>query len=496
MILTLEVSAPQGVKPGLLKRQRFGEEGGTIGRDAKSSWVLADGEVSVRHARITFRNRVFYIEDNKSTNGISLNSLDNRLVPSRPYALKSGDRIFIRPYEIYVSIAEDTSSPAPRPLAGSSHDADPFRSDDPFAPRGSLPGPLADAADSDGSDGQELNPLKLLPQQKQKPLPSRKAPAARDLEEGSLMEGYYRPSEIPPAPPAHAESDPFSIPVDYNPLAPDDPIVVPRPPDGGSGRSAGSHDTGRITPPIPAPRPVARARKPAPVTPRAIDNPSDDAGTPTLADVLAGAGFEGVAVTPELANSFGQILRVVVSGLMDVLHARQQIKEEFRLRLTHFRPADNNPLKFSANADDALHNLLIKRNAAYLAPVEAFEDAFEDLRHHQLAMLEGMRMAFEAMLAEFDPDRLQEQFDRQLSKGSLISIPAKLRYWDLYREFCKAMVKDKEANFLKLFGEEFARAYDEQFKRLKSDGRARTGRNEQAANRRGMNLLDRLTSNI
>ena len=132
MILTLEVGAPQGVKPGLLKRQRFGEEGGTIGRDAKSSWVLPDSEVSGRHARITYRNRVFYIEDNKSTNGISLNSLDNRLVPSRPYALKSGDRIFIRPYEIYVSIAEDTSPPAPRPLAGSSHDADPFRSDDPL----------------------------------------------------------------------------------------------------------------------------------------------------------------------------------------------------------------------------------------------------------------------------------------------------------------------------------------------------------------------------
>ena len=52
-------------------------------------------------------------------------------------------------------------------------------------------------------------------------------------------------------------------------------------------------------------------------------------------------------------------------------------------------------------------------------------------------MLEGMRMAFDAMLAEFDPDRLQEQFDRQLSKGSLISIPAKLRYWDLYRDSCQ-----------------------------------------------------------
>ena len=76
------------------------------------------------------------------------------------------------------------------------------------------------------------------------------------------------------------------------------------------------------------------------------------------------------------------------------------------MEMTHFRPADNNPLKFSANVDDALHNLLVKRNAAYLGPVEAFEDAFDDLRDHQLAMLAGMRVAFDSMLAEFDPDRL------------------------------------------------------------------------------------------
>ena len=254
---------------------------------------------------LPYRNHVFYIEDNKSTNGISLNSSDNRLVPSRPYALKSGDRIFIRPYEIYVSIAEDTSSPAPRPLAGPSHDADPFRSDDPFAPRVSMPGPLADAADSDGIDGQELNPLKLLPQQKQKPLPSRKAPAARDLEEGSLMEGYYRPAEIPPAPPAHAESDPFSIPVDYNPLAPDDPIVVPRPPDSGSGRTAGSHDTGRIAPPIPAPRAIARARKHGLSRPRARSTLLRMVrGPPTLADVLAGAGLEWRCRDPRAGKLF------------------------------------------------------------------------------------------------------------------------------------------------------------------------------------------------
>ena len=191
--------------------------------------------------------------------------------------------------------------------------------------------------------------------------------------------------------------------------------------------------------------------------------------------MLAGAGLENVSVTPELARSFGRILRVVVGGVMDVLQARQRIKSEFRMGMTTFKPADNNPLKFSANVDDALHNLLVKRNAAYLGPVEAFEDAFDDVRNHQMAMLAGMRVAFEAMVAEFDPARLQEEFDRQLKKGALLSVPAKMRYWDLYREKIRDMVKDAEASFRELFGDEFAKAYEEQLRRLKAQGRPAQG---------------------
>ena len=84
----------------------------------------------------------------------------------------------------------------------------------------------------------------------------------------------------------------------------------------------------------------------------------------------------------------------------------------------------------------------------------------------------GMRVAFETMLAEFDPDRLQEQFDRQLKKGSLLAVPAKLRYWDLYRERCESLLADPDATFRKLFGEEFARAYEEQLERLRAAHRA------------------------
>jgi type VI secretion system FHA domain protein len=188
--------------------------------------------------------------------------------------------------------------------------------------------------------------------------------------------------------------------------------------------------------------------------------------------VLIGAGLRPEDVTPELARDFGRILHVVVAGLMDVLQARQKTKEEFRLGATSFKPAGNNPLKFSANVEDALHNLLVKRNKAYLGPVEAFEDAFDDVRHHQVAMLAGVRVAFEAMLAQFDPDRLQERFDRQ-KKGALVSVPAKLRYWDLYRDWIHDMVRDAEGSFRELFGDEFAEAYEEQLKALKGRGRSR-----------------------
>jgi type VI secretion system FHA domain protein len=198
-----------------------------------------------------------------------------------------------------------------------------------------------------------------------------------------------------------------------------------------------------------------------------------ESGSHELAAVLAGAGLPGAAVTPELARNLGEILRVVVAGLIDVLQSRQRIKEEFRMRQTVFRPADNNPLKFSANVDDALHNLLVKRNAAYLGAVDAFADAFDDLRDHQLAMLAGMRVAFESMLADFDPDRMQEEFDRQIAKVSLPLMPAKMRYWDLFRDKRLEMTKDPEAAFARLFGEEFARAYEEQFRELRAQRRAR-----------------------
>ena len=105
MTLTLEIITTPTALPSARQRT-FHEDGGRIGRDKSNDWVLPHNKVSSRHAVITYRSGVFYIED-RSRNGVFLNSTTNRLTPGRPQALQSGDCLFIEPYEIQVSVAED-----------------------------------------------------------------------------------------------------------------------------------------------------------------------------------------------------------------------------------------------------------------------------------------------------------------------------------------------------------------------------------------------------
>jgi type VI secretion system FHA domain protein len=491
MPLTLEVTGPQAASLGAASRKVFDAAGGTIGRLADNTWALPDPYVSSRHAVIRYRDGTYYIEDT-STNGVYVNSPDHPLVKGQPYALKSGDWILIEPYEIRASITSDApksapsfdslfgtpaSPPAPPPRIPDDPFGEPFAPPPPVHGRGPSIPSGRDIIPESISDSQVVDPLDLLGlEPKRQPPPS--VPSAADLGRRSVLSDHYQAPHVPAAPsPPPAARPGGLIPKDYNPLAPDDssdsvPVSPPRP---APAPPKPAHEVPRpasraVPPPTSAPRPAP------PVTPPpAKPEPRRQAGMSggDLAAVLAGAGLENVAVTPELARSFGHILRVVVSGVMDVLQARQRIKQEFRLDMTMFKPADNNPLKFSANVDDALHNLLVKRNPAYLGPVDAFEDAFDDVRNHQMAMLAGVRVAFESMLAAFDPDRLQEEFEHQLKKGGgLLAMGGRGRYWDLYRDKIHDMVRDPEKGFRELFGDEFAKAYEEQLRRLKAQGRA------------------------
>lgn len=191
------------------------------------------------------------------------------------------------------------------------------------------------------------------------------------------------------------------------------------------------------------------------------------------AEVLAALGLDPARVDPAIYQQLGVILRLTVQGLVEVLKSRAEVKNSFRMPTTSIKPVENNPLKFSMNAEDAVYNLFVKRNPGYLGPVEAFEEGFQDVTFHQLAVLAGIRAAFNAMLAKFHPTQLEEMYERKLRRTAMLGLGSKLKYWEMYRAQFEEIDRDREAHFQLLFGEAFARAYNEHLQKLAAEARLR-----------------------
>ena len=63
----------------------------TIGRDKHNDFVLSQSTVSTMHAKIEYRDKLFFLEDLRSTNGTRLNG--RTIKPGQPTLIKSGDHI-------------------------------------------------------------------------------------------------------------------------------------------------------------------------------------------------------------------------------------------------------------------------------------------------------------------------------------------------------------------------------------------------------------------
>lgn len=190
----------------------------------------------------------------------------------------------------------------------------------------------------------------------------------------------------------------------------------------------------------------------------------------TVDTVLIDAlGFQGQnlgdAEITQINQLAGEVLREMVSGLMQVLGSRSTIKNEFRMNVTTIQPVENNPLKFSANVDDALENMFIKSGNAYKKPLEAVREGFEGVAEHQVAILAGLRSAFKGVIERFDPNLLEARFAKQ-NKGGLIPGSQKAKNWDLYLEYYNELAGDIDNSFQYLFGDEFVQAYEDQLQKL------------------------------
>lgn len=198
-----------------------------------------------------------------------------------------------------------------------------------------------------------------------------------------------------------------------------------------------------------------------------------DTGADLLRAFLEGACIDEHhlrgGLTPETARVLGQVLHEAIRGTLDLLLARALTKREVRAEVTVIVARENNPLKFSPNAEAALRNLLSPQSAGFMTPLDAMRDAYNDLRSHQFGFMAGMRGALEGVLARFEPAQLEQRLTGKSVLASLVPSTRRAKLWQLYEQLYREIMKEAEDDFQALFGREFLRAYEAQIAKLEAE---------------------------
>ena len=449
----------------------------SIGRAPGNDWVLADPErhLSKTHCTIAFAAGRYVLTD-VSTNGVFINGARDPVGRDFEAVLTDGDRFRLGEHIIDVTETAAVRGSAD-PLRGDPladlGGPDPFGADpldDPFgAPPPAGFGHSFAAAPpprpQDPFDRADENVGYRPPAQGAS---ARHAPDPDDdlfhgivpadpWEGASQADHVDAPGQafVAPKPLAPMTLDDIDALLGDTPpdhAAPPPPVETPPPP------------VARVAPPPPDPfdEPAAVPPSPAPPPPA----PADAARL--LAAFLEGAGVPNLDAgrDPEAAlREAGKVFRAMVEGVRQVLISRAAIKNEFRVEQTMLRARDNNPIKFSVTDQDAVAALLSPGRPGYKAPLASTQEAFDDVRSHEMAVMAGVQTALMGLLRRFEPAALE----KRLAAGMLDSIlPAarKARTWELFCGTYQQIVREAEDDFQSVFGREFARAYHAQVQKL------------------------------
>ena len=172
-------------------------------------------------------------------------------------------------------------------------------------------------------------------------------------------------------------------------------------------------------------------------------------------------------LNPETFYIVGKILRASVQGTIDVLIGRAKIKNEMHLDVTMIRSRQNNPIKFSVSAEEAIKKLLAPEDEGYLSAEEAIDEVFDDIRAHQFSMIAGMQAALLEVLKRFDPDKLEHRLQQESPISASIPIHKQAKLWRLFQHLYEEIEHEASDDFYHLFGQVFAETYQDQINHLR-----------------------------
>ncbi len=521
MPLRLTITSFQRLSPGQETTKTLDRGSISIGRAAQSDWILQDPEriLSGRHCTLHYQDGGYFLTDT-STNGVYLNDSEQRVGRNQMVRLKDGDHFVLGEYEIAITVLSEGAEPAEIQAEGPITEAVPIPNLLPASGAMELGGgpdsmikPSFSDIMAEGRDGLGLRQPSGKPGKGAvvtEPPSDLMEPERASFEPPALIP-ETPPAPIPETPPAPLESEPtpkdepFAARADLeSPDQPSPDILEALPeaspaPDERPAEStapripedwwAAPPAVAQPAPPPPSAPPPAEPRRPVPETPaptppvrpaaRPESGPVPAPARPSGPDVdtlirafLEGAGLPRLPLTaeqlPECMNTLGEIFRETVRGLVEILLARGDVKGEFRLHRTTIGPVENNPLKTSPgqpplSPEQVMALLLVRQKDAYMSPVQAVREGFNDIKAHQLAVMAGIQAALTRLLERFDPGNLETRLEQSVL-DNLWPGNRKAKYWDLFTTEYRTIAREAEDDFNELFGDEFARAYEERLR--------------------------------
>jgi FHA domain-containing protein len=244
---------------------------------------------------------------------------------------------------------------------------------------------------------------------------------------------------------------------------------VPVPPTAAAPKTASS--------PTPASAPApATTRSPAPA-PASIPTSNSPPTDPTNAAWLAfceGAGVpidacKGSTAEIEALRAAGTLLRATIEGMLRLMNMRATTRSELHADVTMIRSKNNNPLKFSPDAQSAIEQLLRPPLRGFMPGPVAITSAMNDLVSHGVGTMTGTRAALDGVLARFAPQQLEARLASKSMLNALLPMNRKAKLWELYLERYEGIRDEAHDNFHELFGKDFLTAYQRQVEQLQGE---------------------------
>ncbi len=507
LALQNETSLPDG---GPLSVTVKGKRGLDIGRDSHLDWSLPDPSryISGKHCEVRWRDGGYWLHD-VSTNGTFINGADRRM--SQPHRLRNGDRIVIGQYIVGVTLDGDEAQSAPsqivKPAASYEEIWD--------AGGGAPAPPPIDPRDLRPKAARESRP-DFLDWAVDVPPPAAPPPRARprhaepEQNDDDMAWAPPKPAPPPPAPPPAVPSprrpvayaatpedagERFSTPPSEGPIVPPDAFSQRRP-QRGFVTDPPSPPMPRAAPletfierppqneprnePASAPRQVAAQSSytpspftpppftPPPFTPPPFTQPPPPAagnGAEFVATFARAAGLPDGSLSrlsaDDLANLLGGLVQGVTDDVMKLLGARAEARRMTRAaNQTMIQALANNPLKFAPSPSEAMRIMFGPPNRSYLDARQAFGEALDDLKTHQLLTFTAMQRAMQMLMEDLSPEEIEKSLAKERGLSAMVS-SRKARAFEVYLARWQAKAMRHDNGMLGALLLMFSQAYEE-----------------------------------